>query len=145
MNLHDELLNDDLNNLMNEPLSFLTADLFPPTNDIITISKQLEQLTIDVNTQNLKIEVERLKRQKLGRFVRQLKHESFSSRQLITQLQEENNTLKEQIATLNNTMSSEIARVTVLTHCCLGRLHHILISIVLIFECPLKTTMRHHN
>ena len=60
-------LNGDINNLMNEPY------LFPSTDEVITLSKRIEQLNIDVNTQNLKIEVEKLKRQKLGSTLRQMK------------------------------------------------------------------------
>jgi len=66
-------LNGDINNLMNEPLPFLSADLFPSTDEVINLSKRIEQLNIDVNTQNLKIEVEKLKRQKLGSTLRQMK------------------------------------------------------------------------
>jgi len=48
----------------------------------------------------------------------------------MTQLQKDNNVLKEQIATLGNAYLSKIAGLTMLTNCCLSRLHQVLISIV---------------
>ena len=103
------LTNDDAN-LLNDPLPFFPADLFSSTDDVLALSKQVEQL-------NLKIEVEKLKRQKLWNTIRQMKRESAPLYQTITQLQNENNALKEQIADLSNTYFSKIAPVTVLTHC----------------------------
>jgi len=50
--------------------------------------------------------------------------------------------LNERIATLNKTYFSEIARVTVLTYCCLDRLHQVLISIVPYIEMPVE---EHHD
>ena len=82
-----------------------------------------------MNTQNLKLEIESLKRRKLNQAIKQLKRESFSSRQLIVQIKDNNNIMKEQIATLSNALYNEIARLTMFTHCCLGRLHHIFISV----------------
>jgi len=78
MNLNDIMLINDNDNFLNESLPFFPSNLFPSTDDVLALSKQLEQLNLDVNTQNLKIEVEKLKREKIGNSVRQIKIESAS-------------------------------------------------------------------
>ena len=124
MNKENEILVDDLDKLMNESLPFIPVDLFPSTDDMTFLNNKIEQLTVDVNTQNLKIELGRLKRRKLGSTVWQLKGDLLSLRQTVEQVQAENNLMKEQIATLSNAFFR--------THCCLSRLHQVLISIVYI-------------
>ena len=42
----------------------------------------------------------------------------------------ENATLKDQIAILSNTLFSELACLTQRIHCCIGRIHHLLIAAV---------------
>jgi len=117
-NLND-LLNDSVP-LFPEPLSF-------PTEDLIQLSQRLEQLTVKVKTQNIIIELETLKRQRLRRSFKQIKSEVFTLNQTIVQQQNENAMLREQLATLNTTIFSELACLTQRTHCCLGRIHHLLI------------------
>ena len=82
MNINDNL---DMDNLT-ECLPFFPEALFPSTDDIMFLSKRFDQLTIDVNTQNLRIEVEKLKRRRLGRLMRQLKGEVLSLRQIVDQV-----------------------------------------------------------
>ena len=53
----------DLDNLINDFTPFFPEILLPSTEDIMCY--RIDQLTIDVNTQNLKIELETLKRHKL--------------------------------------------------------------------------------
>ena len=48
-------------------------------------------------------------------------------KEITSQQQTENNTLREQIATLNTTIFSELACLTKRTHFYLGRIHHLLI------------------
>ena len=122
--------NLEMNNLITESLPFFPEALIPSTDDVMFLSKRVDQLTIDVNTQNLKIELEKLKRCKLGNSLKQLRTEVISLWQVIVQQQAENNILKEQVATLSNTLFSELACLTSRTHCCLSRLHQILIAIV---------------
>jgi len=47
-------------------------DLFPSSDDISSLTKQIEYLNIEVNTQGLKTEVERLKRHRLGTKLKQM-------------------------------------------------------------------------
>ena len=62
---NDEVVIDDFDRLMNESLPLIPVDLFPSTDDMILLNNKIDQLTVDVNTQNLKIELEKFKRLKL--------------------------------------------------------------------------------
>ena len=115
---------------MNESLPLIPVDFCPSTDDMTFLNNKIEQLTVDVNTQNLKIELEWLKRRKLGSTVRRLKSDLLSLRQTVEQVQAENNMMREQIAALSNTFFSKTTFMIVRTHCCLNRLHQVLISIV---------------
>ena len=62
MNVNDEtLLTDDNYSLLTEMLPLNPMDLFPTPDDVTTLSKQIEPLNLEVNTQNLKVEIEKLK------------------------------------------------------------------------------------
>jgi len=54
------------------------SQLVPPPQDLKMITDRLEDLEIASNTQSLRIEVERMKRQKLRASLRQLKHHTPS-------------------------------------------------------------------
>jgi len=64
INMHGDVVIDDFDRLMNESLPLIPVDLFPSTDDMILLNNKIDQLTVDVNTQNLKIELEKLKRRK---------------------------------------------------------------------------------
>jgi len=138
----NELVNDDFDGLMNESLPFIPVDLFPSTDDMIILSNNIAQLTVDVNTQNLKIELEKLKRQKLGATIRRLKSDLLSLHQTVEQVQIDNKIIKEQLSALSNTMFSEMACMSARTHCCLSRLHQLLITVVPYITMPVET---HHE
>ena len=59
-----------------------------------------------------------------------MRHETTQIRNMLTQLQHENAILKEQIGASSNTFARENARLGMITHCCLSRLHQILISVI---------------
>ena len=99
----------NLNELINDPAPLFPELLPSPTEDFICLSNMIDQLTIDVNAQNLKIELEVLKRNKLRRSVKQLKSEISTLKQIITQKQSKNDQLREQMATLNTTLFGELA------------------------------------
>jgi len=118
------------NDLLNDSVPLFPEPLSLPSEDLIQLSQRLDQLTIDVNTQNIRAELETFKRQQLRRTVKQIKAEVSTLNQIINQQQTENNILREQIATLNITIFSELACLTQRTHCCLGRIHHPLIATI---------------
>ena len=61
----DLLITDAKIPVLNDSLIFDPMDLFPSSNDMLSLSKQVDQLNLDLNTQYFKIELEKLKRQKL--------------------------------------------------------------------------------
>ena len=67
------LINDDECPLLSEPLQFNPLELFPSSDDILSLTKQIEYLNIEVNNQGLKTEVERLKRRRLSTNLKQMR------------------------------------------------------------------------
>jgi len=124
----NDLNSFDMNELLNDPL-FPEPVPFPNT-DLIFINQRLEQLSVEVNTQNIRLELETLKRQRLRRSLKQTKTEIITLNQLLIQQTQEQAILREQLATLSDTLFSELACLTQRTHCCIGRIHHLLIAAV---------------
>jgi len=80
----------DLDELLNESHPISPVPISPSNDDIMNLSKRLDHLTIDMNTQNLTIELEKMKQRRLRRSFKQLKSEILSLRQTTTQLQSDN-------------------------------------------------------
>ena len=78
-----------------------------------------------MSTQNLKIELEILKGQRLRKSVKQLKEEVSTLKKVLNQKQAENDQLREQMIALNTTIFSELSCLTQRTHCCPRHTHHI--------------------
>ena len=56
----DDCCTFDVNELLNDPMF---PDPVPyPNNDLIFINQRLEQLSVEINTQNIKLELEIIKR-----------------------------------------------------------------------------------
>ena len=66
MNVNDELLLNSERHLLTKMLPLNPTDLFPTQDDMMTLNERIEQLNIEINTQTLRVEIEKLKRQKLG-------------------------------------------------------------------------------
>jgi len=126
----------ELDELLSEFHPIFPVPISPSNDDIMNLSKRLDHLTIDINTQNLTIELEKMKRRKLRQSVRQLKSEILSLKQTTTQLRADNDLLREQVSTLSSTLFSEIACLTTRVHCCLGRIHQTLIAVVPYVNMP---------
>ena len=90
-----------------------------PQNDLVFINQRLEQL-----------ELETLKRRRLRRSMNQIKNEITALSQLLAHQSQEQAILRNQIVTLSESISSELACLTQRTHCCIGRIHHLLIAAV---------------
>ena len=99
----------DISDLIYDPIPLFPEPLSLSNEDLVKISQSLEQLTIDVNTNSIKLELETLKRQRLCRSLKQAKAEILVLNQALTQQNYEYATLKEQVATLSNTLFSELA------------------------------------
>jgi len=118
----------ELNDLLNDPM--LPEPVLFPQNDLVFINQRLEQLSIDVNTQNIKLELETLKRRRLRRSMNQIKNEITTLSQLLAHQSQEQAVLRSQIEILSESIASELACLTQRTHCCIGRIHHLLIAAV---------------
>jgi len=105
----------DITDLLKESVPLFPEPISFPAEDLVQINQRLEQLTVEVNTHHIKLELETLK---------QAKAEIYVLNQALTQQQNDNITLREQMATLSNIIFSELDCLTQRTHCCLGRIHH---------------------
>ena len=124
----DSYCDFELNDLLNDPM--LPEPVLFPQNDLVFINQRIEQLSIDVNTQNIKLELETLKRRWLRRSMNQIKNEITALSQLLAHQSQEQAVLRSQIETFSESIASELACLTQRTHCCIGRIHHLLIAAV---------------
>ena len=83
----------DLDELLSESHPISPVPISPSNDDIMNFSKRLDYLTVNMNTQNLTIELEKMKRRRLRRSFKQLKSEIPSLSQTTTQLQSDNDLL----------------------------------------------------
>ena len=126
----DLLLNNEECPSIFDSSQFNPLDIFPSTDDVLSLTKQVEHLSLEVNTQGLKAELERLKRRRLGTTLKRVRQETIPIRKMLAQAQNENTTLKEQVNATSHIHYSEQTRLGVLTHCCESRIHQILISVI---------------
>ena len=113
-----------------DAIQFDPLELFPSSEDINSLTKQIESLNIEVNTQGLRNEVERLKRQPLGVNLKQIRKLTIPMQKTIAHLQQENSKLRQQINTLSEIHHSERARSNMWIHSGMSRIHQILIGII---------------
>ena len=59
-----------------------------------------------------------------------MRQNTIPVQRILSQLQNDNSTLKEQISTFSNIHASKNAQLSILIHCCFNRLHQILISVI---------------
>ena len=88
-------INDSMNEAcptlsdMTDTMYFETLDLFPTYNNIRMISDQIDKLMVDLNTQHLRVEIERVKRQKMQLLMRQLRNKMAPADPIVDQLRPE--------------------------------------------------------
>ena len=74
---------------------FDTTDFFPYVTEINALTKKVEQLNIDVNTQRLRVELEKLKRKRLGTTLKRMRQETTPVHRSVMQLQRDYNIIVE--------------------------------------------------
>ena len=80
-------INDDLGyHVFPELFSLGPSDMFPPCDEIVSFSPEVERLNIDVNTKFLRVEVERVRRQKLRSKLKRMKPDIIPYHRLIAQI-----------------------------------------------------------
>ena len=130
MNIDNELSLNDITNFLDESFIYPQVESFPTPNDIITLSKQIENLSLNVNTQGLKLKLEKMRRQKLGATLKRVKQDSIPLHRMVTQLQRDNDILREQFSASDNIHYRETARLRDFTYFCLSQLHQILVTLI---------------
>ena len=139
----------DINDLTNEVCATLpnmtdtmyveTRELFPTHHDMRKISDQIDKLTIDLNTQHLQVEIEKVKRQKMRVMMRQLRNKRTPADPIVDQLRQEVVLLARKVESITETYNSELARVSTVTYLGFSRLHQILITTVPYLSMPPST------
>jgi len=132
---------DDLNNLSeNIMLPDLSAessfndDLFkfdniipmPIQPDLTAINKQLENLTIDGNTQFLQLKIERMKRRQLRSSLRTIEQAVQRPCMDAASLRQELIATQEQQNSINFQLEGDITAMRALTFRCLTRMHQVM-------------------
>ena len=97
----------------------------------MALTTQVEQLNIDIHTQSLRVEVERVKRQKLRATLKRVSREVIPSNHILFQVRHDMAIMQEQVITIRCLYESEIARLGILSYRCFSRLHQLLISITI--------------
>jgi len=113
---------DDLININN------TTALITPS-DVDELKRKLDNLIIECNTLNLRLEIERTKRQRLQATVRQLKREAIAPSPNLLEIRNELSEFKRQQDATNYLLDGENARTNTLTFRSVSRI------------CQLLTTM----
>ena len=70
-----------LEELMNEMHPISHIPILPSNDDVMSLSKRLDHLEVDINTQNLELKIEKMKRRKLRKSVKHLKNEILIMKQ----------------------------------------------------------------
>jgi len=69
--------------------------------------------------------------------LKHVKRETIPTNRVMSQLQHDVAILKEQFSVMNNLYASEIVRLGIISHCCLSRIHQVIISIIPRVSIPL--------
>jgi len=121
---------------MTDAIYVETLELFPTHHDIRKISDQIDKLTIDLDTQHLQVEIEKVKRQKMRLMMRQLRNKMIPVDPIVDQLRQEVVLLARKVESITEAYNNEIARVSTVTYLCFSRLHQILTTIVPYLSMP---------
>ena len=105
-------------------------------SDISAINTRLENLTIESNTQSLRIEVERVKRQKLHLSLRQVKQNMLLPCPDIASLKYNVEAMQGNQNAINYQLEGEITNMNVMTFRRLSRMHQIITFLLPMLCCP---------
>ena len=78
--------------------------------DFNTLSSQLDQLSVDINTQNLRSKLEKTKRQRLTSMIKNIEREIALLSKTVTQTQASITILKQQVESLIQMSSGDLAQ-----------------------------------
>ena len=116
--------------ILNDP--FGLDNLIMPSSqpDIVGIERKLDNMTIDTNTQGLRIEIERVKRQRLQASLRQVKRDLTLMNSEINGLKSELRNFHEIQDSINYQLDGEDTRTNTLAFRCMTRMNEVLSALV---------------
>ena len=101
-------------------IPFLEPPLIVPSmNDFNALSSQLDELIVDINTQHLRSKLEKTKRQRLNSMIKNIEREIALLSKTVTQTQANITILKQQVESLIQMRSGDLAQLTTITYRCL--------------------------
>ena len=120
---------------------FQINDLIVPAThpDIVELNRRLDHLSLETNTQRLRIAVERAKRQRLQATIRQVKQDLSIPCPDIAILKNELEHMREHQNAINYQLDGETARTNTLLFRSLSRICQILIALVPCVTLPSET------
>jgi len=95
-------------------------------SDITALNQRLDHLSLETNTQALRIAVERAKRQKLRATIRQVKQDMLLPCPDIASLRYDIETMRGSQNIINYQLEGEITSLNTMTFRCLSRMHQII-------------------
>ena len=98
--------------------------------DVVELGRKLDNLTIESNTQGLRMEIERAKRQRLQASIRQVKRDLATVSPEIVEIRNELKHFKESQNAINYQLNGENARTNTLAFRSLARVCEILTALV---------------
>ena len=98
--------------------------------DLLKFKFTIREAVYRLNTWSLRIELERVKRQKMRTTMKRIKREIISPRHLITQLRHDASVLHENQTSMQRFYEGEVIRLSIISLRFFLRIHQILISIV---------------
>jgi len=112
----------------------LTANIIHP--DIAVLNQRLDHLSLETNTQGLRIAVERAKRQKLQATMRQVRQDLSIPHPDIVMLRNNMEAMQGHQNAINYQLDGETARTSTLTFRCVSRIYEILVALVSCVTLP---------
>jgi len=133
----DDLLMFDDHELLYPNLSFPEPPVIVPTmNDLNILTCRMDQLDVDLNTQNLRNKLEKNKRQKLSATVKNIEREVALLTKTITQTKNNIATLTQQVENLTCQYNRDMAQLATVNYRCLSRMHNIIIATLPYINMP---------
>jgi len=111
-----------------------------PHPDIVELNRKFDHLSIEANTQGLRIAVERAKRQRLQVTVRQIRQDLSLSCPNITTLKNKLDQLRDHQNAINYQLDGENARTNTLSFRSLSRICQILVALIPCITLPTETS-----
>ena len=99
----------------------------------------MDQISIDLNTQQLRNKLEKCKRQRLSTTIQNIEREIATLSSTVNQTQANIVNLNKQIESLITARNGDLAQLTTVTYRCFSRMHNVLITLIPYIIMPTRT------